>query len=289
MAETNNFIDLDEVKTEDGGFVKRTVKDSVFSDLFEKKENVLKLYKKLHPEDVDVTEDDLSDITIQNVLINDVFNDLGFMVRDRLMILAEAQSTWTVNIIIRALIYLARSYQLYFDDVREELYSEKKMELPEPELYVIYVGDGDKPSEISLSNEFFGGRNTSLEVKVKVISESDSDDIVNQYIIFSKVYNEQRAIYGRTKEAIEETIRICKDRNILKDYLESREKEVVTMMMALFDEKEVMETHVLNREVESYVSACKSFGATIEETIEKVVNQFRLKEFTAKKMVERFW
>lgn len=71
--------------------------------------------------------------------------------------------------------------------------------------------------------------------------------------------------------------------------MESREKEVVTIMMTLFDEKEVMETHMLNREVESYVNACKSCGITIEETITKVLKQFSLKEFTARKMVERFW
>lgn len=33
------------------------------------------------------------------------------------------------------------------------------------------------------------------------------------------------------KKAILETICICKDRNVLKEYLESREKEVVDIMM----------------------------------------------------------
>ena len=56
------------------------------------------------------------------------------------------------------------------------------------------------------------------------------DDILGQYVTFSKVYNEQRKKYGRTREAIKETINICKNRNVLKEYLESREVEVVTMM-----------------------------------------------------------
>jgi hypothetical protein len=60
---------------------------------------------------------------------------------------------------------------------------------------------------------------------VRVIYENDSDSIINQYIIFSKVYDEQRKKYGRTRQAIIETIRLCKDRNVLKEYLESREME----------------------------------------------------------------
>jgi DNA-binding NarL/FixJ family response regulator len=41
-----------------------------------------------------------------------------------------------------------------------------------------------------------------------------------------------------------ETIRICKDRNILKEYLESREKEVVDIMMTLFDDEYILKTYV---------------------------------------------
>ena len=56
--------------------------------------------------------------------------------------------------------------------------------------------------------------------------------------------SKQVKLHGRTKKAILETIRICKDRNILKEYLESREKEVVDIMMVLYDEEEAMRTYV---------------------------------------------
>lgn len=51
-------------------------------------------------------------------------------------------------------------------------------------------------------------------------------------------------MHGMTKQTVTETIRICKDRNILKEYLESREKEVVTIMMSLFDEEQIMKSFV---------------------------------------------
>ncbi len=46
-----------------------------------------------------------------------------------------------------------------------------------------------------------------------------------------------------TEQTVKETIRICKDRNILKEYLISREKEVVTIMMSLFDDEQIMKTY----------------------------------------------
>ena len=51
-------------------------------------------------------------------------------------------------------------------------------------------------------------------------------------------------MHGRTREAIFETIRICKDKNVLKEYLENREREVVDIMMALYDEEEIMRSYV---------------------------------------------
>ena len=71
---------------------KRTAKNSVFLDLFQNKRYLLKLYKTLHPEDEAATEDSLTDVTITNVLTDNLYNDLGFIANNKLMILVEAQS-----------------------------------------------------------------------------------------------------------------------------------------------------------------------------------------------------
>lgn len=237
---------------------KYTIKDSVFSDLFMIKKYLLQLYKALHPEDVTATEDELTDITIRNVLTDNLYNDLGFSLGEKIFILVEAQSVWTLNIIIRALLYLAQTYHDYFERTNQNLYKSKKVKLPKPELYVVYVGNHKNiPNEISLSKEFFGGADIAIDVKVKVICESDTDSIINQYIIFSKVYDEQRAKYGRTKKAITETIRICKDRNVLREYLEDREKEVVSIMMSLYDEEEVMRSYIKSERYEAEQNKAK--------------------------------
>ena len=224
---------------------KRTAKNSVFLDLFQDKKNLLKLYKALHPEDKGATEDMLDIVTIDNVLTDNLYNDLGIMVgNNRLLLLLEAQSSWTVNILIRILLYLAQSYHEYFERTSQSLYKSKKVKVPKPELYVIYTGNkGRKPDTIFLSQEFFDGEDIDIEIKAKVLYESNRDNIINEYIVFCKVFNEQIKVHGMTKQAVTETIRICKDRNILRQYLSSKEKEVVTIMMSLFDDEQIMRTY----------------------------------------------
>ena len=115
---------------------KRTAKNSVFLDLFQDKKNLLKLYKTLHPEDADATKNTLDIVTIDNVLTDNLYNDLGIMVgNSRLLLLLEAQSSWTVNILIRILLYLAQSYHEYFERTSQSLYKSKKVKMPKPELY----------------------------------------------------------------------------------------------------------------------------------------------------------
>ena len=236
-----NMDTINSERTEQKEVMKRTIKDSVFADLFQDKKYLLQLYKALHPEDTDVTEDDLNDITIKNVLTDNIYNDLGFTVGDKLMILVEAQSSvWTVNIIVRALMYLVQTWHDYFERTKQNLYKSKKVQI-----YVIFTGERKtRPSEISLSQEFFDGRDCGIDVRVKMIYDGKEGDIINQYVLFTKICNEQMKEHGRTRKAVMEAIRICKDRDVLREYLSNRESEVVSIMMVLYDEEEIMRSYV---------------------------------------------
>ena len=61
---------------------------------------------------------------------------------------------------------------------------------------------------------------------------------------YDSIGKEQTKPFGMTQKAVTETIRICKDRNILREYLLDREKEVVTIMMSLFDEEQIMKSFI---------------------------------------------
>ena len=71
----------------------------------------------------------------------------------------------------------------------------------------------------------------------------ETDDIIGQYIIFCHVFDAQTKKYGRTREAVLETLRICRDRNVLKDYLKKREKEVFNIMIELFNQEHAVQAY----------------------------------------------
>ena len=115
-----------------------------------------------------------------------------------------------------------------------DVHSPGKLPIPETEFYVIYTGDRQVPPTISFG-DVFGWKN--LDLTARVISSEDERDIIGQYIIFAHVFDAQVRKYGRVKEAIEETLRICRDRGVLKEYLDAHEKEVLTVMMSMFDQE----------------------------------------------------
>ena len=274
---------------------KRTIKDSVFRNLFSQKEYLLQLYQALHPEDKNATKADLEYVTLQNIMINADYNDLGFLIGNRLMILAEAQSTWCVNIIVRCVMYLAQTWKDYFIRTKQSVYSTTAMNFPEPELYVIYTGNEVIEKKVlRFSEEFFNGRQVAVEALVKVITESNKDDILSQYIVFAKIVDTQRKMYpGDSRRAVTEAIRICKDKNILKAYLEDREKEVVDIMVTLYSQEEAVEQYVISKqfesEIKSAVQSCRDFGKTVAESISYLMKRFDFSETRSQKEVEKYW
>ncbi|MBO4351698.1 MAG: hypothetical protein J6A01_12260, partial [Proteobacteria bacterium] len=136
--------------------------------------------------------------------------------------------------------YLAKSYLDYFHDNGLSIYGNKRIQLPIPELYVIFTGNRSrKPKVLKLSNVFFQGRSCDIEVKFHMIYRGKKGSIIYQYITFCKVFSKQVELYGRRRKAIEEAIRICIQSNILSAYLKEREKEIMDIMTALFDQEEV--------------------------------------------------
>ena len=313
MKEDKRLSETNDKKQTEGNTAKRNIKDCVFTNMFGDKKYLIQMYKALHPEDTEITEDDLSIVTLENVLVNDLYNDLGFTVGQKLICLVEAQSTWTRNILIRVILYYAKTLKEYIDENSIDLYTSAKAGIPSPEFYVVYTGERkEKPQTINLAEEFFEGKETGIDVTVKMLY-GETDDIIGEYVAFTKVYNEQCRIHGRTEEAVRETIRICKDKNVLKEYLESREKEVIDMMVTLFDEEKIMKAHdktILEQGIQQGISQgiqqgisqgislgvvdgivkmCKRYKGTIQEAIEQVMEELNYDKETATEAVKKYW
>lgn len=171
--------------------------------------------------------------------------------------------------------YLVQTYHDYFEEQDADLYGSRKVHVPKPELYMIYTGERvGRPEAVSFAEEFFGGKECAIEVKVKVIYGGKGNDIISQYVAFTKVYNEQMKLHGRSREAVTETIRICKDRNVLREFLESREKEVISIMMTLFDEERIMRTYVASERREAVREAVEKMLKAGKMSAEEIAGYF---------------
>lgn len=276
-------------------YMKRTVKASVFEDLFSNKEYLLELYQALHPEDLTTTESDLEYVTLHQVMSNNPYNDLGFKVGSKLMILVEAQTTWTENIIVRCIMYLAQTWKDYFITTNQSVYGSTKLDFPEPELYVLYTGSKKiNKTTISLSEEFFNGKDIAINAKIKILTNGENNNIINQYVLFTQIIDEQRKLYKNdTKTAIKETIRICKSNNILKKYLENQEKEVIDIMLTLYSQEEVFRDYVASEkfssEVKGIVELSRELGRSFEDTVAYVSKKFDVPDEIIQRKVSSFW
>ncbi|MBQ8162653.1 MAG: hypothetical protein IJ083_18150 [Clostridia bacterium] len=301
---------------------KRNAKDTVFIDLFHISKYRFLLFKALHPEMKDVTEKDVVPITLRPIITDQPYNDLGLLVKDRLLIFVEAQSTWTLNILIRILLYLAMTYQNYITQNNLNVYQSKKLDMPEPEFYVIYTGNRKiKKDTISLKEDFWHHSNARIDITVKIIYAENKDDIIGQYIIFSHVLDRQIEKYGRSQTAVEETIRICKSEGVLKEYLENREEEVITIMITLFSQEYAVEAYANDRErageqrgfqrgeksgfqrgeksgfqrgeqrgkIRGAVETYQTLGRSIEEAIHGLISAYNLSKKESAKYVKEYW
>lgn len=224
-------------------FVKWDAKASVFTHLFSIPRYMKELYVCLHPEDKNIKEDELKSYTISNIFTNSLINDMGILVRQLVIILAEAQSSWSINILPRTLSYLSETYNRYIQDTNQNIYGSKKVTLPKPELYVICTDKQIKDKEISFKKEFFNNEESAVEIRIKIITLKNAAKIVKEYIKFSNILDKNNKKYGYTKKSIMTTVDYCIEHKILKDYLIEHKKEVYNIMTSIYDQKTATEMY----------------------------------------------
>lgn len=113
------------------------------------------------------------------------------------------------------------------------------------------------------------------------------------YLLFTILYRVQEEIYGRKKTAVEETIKICMNRDILSKYLEEREKEVINMMSLLYDEEVIQKNYMKEvisetqaRDAKGIVELGKELGWSDEETLKRLQQILKISQEEAKKYLE---
>ena len=238
------------LNTENEISVKKQLKDSLFTRLFKDIKYLKKLYSALYNDIDKYKDEDFKLITLENTLVYDVYNDLGLLVKDKLILLVEAQSTYNPNMALRLLVYIANTYYNYILDNSLNIYGTTKVELPTPEFILVYTGKRKFESNVlKLSDSYIHGKEIPLELIVKIITnENQEHSILWEYISFCQKYDSLKEGMKTKQEiakALKETIRYCKTHNILKEFLEINEREVEEIIMSVFTQEQAT-TMVLN-------------------------------------------
>ena len=226
-----------------------TLKDSLFIDLFSDKMRLIQLYKSLIDDEREISQDDIEILTIQNIILRGIYNDLGFRVKDEIIILMEAQTTYTTNIVLRILFYLSETLKNYIIDSSEnknlnELYNTKPRIIPKIKLFVVYTGDKMMQDhdlhlkDVMVENDII----SDIDMKVRVLCTGNKKSILGQYILFTQIYSKQKKECKDIETAVKNTIEICMNDEILKEYLDYRKMEVQEMITAFTTQEEAFES-----------------------------------------------
>ncbi|MEL3907142.1 MAG: Rpn family recombination-promoting nuclease/putative transposase [Treponema sp.] len=273
----------------------RKYKDSVFVDLFSEdekaKENFLSLYNALHGTSLTATEA-LKNIRLDQVLYMTFYNDVSYLVENKIIILAEHQSTINPNMPLRCLEYVSRLYETLFES--KEKYSRKLLNIPTPEFYVFYNGEEPFPRDktLKLSEAFIESTekpNLELTVKVININQQNRHPVLEnckpmyEYTLF--VETVRRWKKNDPQNAFQKAIEECIANGILSDYLKRKTKEVINMLLAEYD----YETDIaVQRAEEREIAFAEGIERGMEQGIERGIEQgSRQKAFETAKLMKQ--
>ena len=118
----------------------------------------------------------------------------------------------------------------------------KLIVLPRIEFHVLYTGKGgQRPDQLTLTDTHFQGIPCGVDLSVRVIRDGREGDIIYQYVGFTRVFDEQMRQHKDNKAlAVAETIRICRNRNLLAKFMSEREEEVMTLLNNQFEIEHIL-------------------------------------------------
>ena len=223
----------------------RKYKDSVFVDLFsddeKAKERFLSLYNALHHTNLPLSCP-VENIRLDNTIYMNIINDVSCLVDDKIIVLAEHQSTVNENMPLRFLQYIARLYEKL--QIPADRYLRKLSKIPTPEFYVFYNGREDYPETtiLKLSDAFITKpEQVPLELTVQVLNINNDKGgkilktckTLDEYSLFVEEVRIQTQL--DPENGFTNAVKICIEKGILREYLQRKSREVVNMLIAEYD------------------------------------------------------
>jgi hypothetical protein len=223
----------------------RTIKDSLFVALFNHEEAARELFNAIYGSDYG-PETPIKMTTLEDVLYRGIKNDVSFTVaEDIYMALFEQQSSFSRNVPLRILLYIARGYERLIPN--REVHKDKPLKIPRPCPVVLYTGRDSARNAMEqdrvtlcLSDAFKGEPNPfgSLELEVLVlnITPGHNEELLRRaprlrgYMDFITRLREQERTMPRV-EAVLAALDWCVSREILADFFREHRTEVSNMIL----------------------------------------------------------
>lgn len=252
----------------------RMYKSRIFAMLFSDRNELLKLYNAINGTSYD--DPDLLQVnTLENAVYMSMQNDVSFIIDMRLN-LYEHQSTYSPNLPVRYLLYVADVYSDYTKDMN--LYGTKAVKLPTPRFVIFYNGQAEQPDrkELKLSELFsIPDADPSLELKAVMLNINKGHNrklmetcrTLQDYAEYTFRVREYAAEMPQDL-AVEQAITECISEGILADFLRKNRAEAKKVSIYEYDEERHMRQTREEGMEEGYANG---FSQGIEQGITQTV------------------
>jgi len=230
----------------------RKYKDRLFIFIFGNesiKEFTLSLYNAIN----DTNYDDPNLITfntIDDFIYMGVKNDVSFLISDTVNVY-EHQSTFSSNMPIRMLLYLAKIYESIIDSGEKSIYQESAVNLPTPKLVVFYNGKKNiEDIKIQKFSDLVNGK-SDVEVNVKMLNINyghnrelmDKCKPLMEYSKLIHLIRENLENGENIYDAIDNAIMSLDNDSLIKPFILAHKSEVVSMLFTMENEAREMEKY----------------------------------------------
>lgn len=224
----------------------RMYKSRIFAMLFSDRNELLKLYNAINGTSYD--DPDLLQVnTLENAIYMSMQNDVSFIIEMRLN-LYEHQSTYSPNLPVRYLLYVADVYSDYTKDMN--LYGMKAVKLPTPKFVIFYNGQAEQPDrkELKLS-ELFSIPDTDPSLELKAVMLNINKGHNRKLMETCRTLQDYAEYTFRVREyaaempldtAVEQAITECISEGILADFLRKNRAEAKKVSIYEYDEERHM-------------------------------------------------
>ena len=249
--------------------------------------------------------------TLENAIYMSMHNDVSCIIDMRLA-LYEHQSTYSPNLPLRYLLYVADIYSGLTRN--RNLYGKKLVEIPTPKFIVFYNGKEEQPEikELKLSEAFaVKEKESDLELKAVMYNINRGHNkhlletcrTLGDYAEYTARVREY-AKEMNTEEAVEKAITECIEEGVLADFLSQNRAEAKKVSIYEYDEQQHM-AFVREEGVEEGIQAGiregvqKGAKALIETLCElgvdkavvndKLVEKFSIDREEAEELLAEYW